>query len=56
MIHSGDFIMKIKNLLLEALKGSATGASMLVPGVSGGTMALLMGFYDKLLDATGSFF
>ncbi len=48
--------MKIKNLLLEALKGSATGASMLVPGVSGGTMALLMGFYDKLLDATGSFF
>lgn len=48
--------MKIKNIILEAMKGTATGASMLVPGVSGGTMALLMGFYDKLLDAAGGFF
>lgn len=47
---------KIKKALLEAIKGTATGASMLVPGVSGGTMALLMGFYDKLLDAVGNLF
>jgi putative membrane protein len=32
-------------------KGFAIGASMLIPGVSGGTMAILLGVYDELISA-----
>lgn len=35
------------------LKGLAVGAAMTVPGVSGGTMAMVLGVYDRLLEATG---
>ena len=31
------------------LKGMAMGAADLVPGVSGGTVALITGIYDELL-------
>jgi putative membrane protein len=33
------------------VKGFAIGASMLIPGVSGGTMAILLGVYDALISA-----
>ena len=45
-----------KKIFIEASKGVATGASMLIPGVSGGTMAIILGFYDKLISAVSSFF
>ncbi len=32
-------------------KGFVVGASMLVPGVSGGTMAIILGIYDELIHA-----
>jgi putative membrane protein len=35
-------------------KGFIIGASMLVPGVSGGTMAILLGVYDELISAVSS--
>ncbi len=38
------------------LKGAAAGIAMLVPGVSGGTMAIILGIYDDLIHAIGSFF
>ncbi len=38
-----------------ALKGLVVGATMIVPGVSGGTMAIVLGIYDKLLSAVSSF-
>lgn len=38
------------------LKGIVIGVSMLVPGVSGGTMAIIFGIYDDLIHAVGSFF
>ncbi len=41
---------KIK-MLETALKGAAMGASDLVPGVSGGTIAFITGIYDRLIDA-----
>lgn len=47
---------KTKNYVIEALKALFTGASMLIPGVSGGTMALVLGFYDKLLKAISNVF
>lgn len=37
------------------LKGAAIGSSDLVPGFSGGTMALVLGVYQPLLDAIGGF-
>lgn len=33
------------------LKGLWIGGTMTVPGVSGGTMAILMGIYDRLIGA-----
>lgn len=38
------------------LKGMAVGIATLVPGVSGGTMAVILGIYDKLIHAVSSFF
>jgi putative membrane protein len=37
-------------------KGMATGIANLIPGVSGGTMAFLLGIYDRLTDSIGNFF
>ena len=34
---------------MNILKGFIVGASMLVPGFSGGTMAMILGIYDKLI-------
>ncbi|WP_426348062.1 DUF368 domain-containing protein [Alloiococcus sp. CFN-8] len=44
------------NFLYTALKGLIVGASMLVPGVSGGSMAMILGIYGKLVRAVSSFF
>ena len=35
-------------------RGFAMGASDIVPGVSGGTMAFILGIYDELIDAINS--
>lgn len=37
-------------------KGIAIGVATLVPGVSGGTMAVILGIYDDLIHAISSFF
>lgn len=42
--------------LINFLKGIAVGIATLVPGVSGGTMAIILGIYDDLIHAVGSFF
>lgn len=36
-------------VLMNIIKGFIVGASMLVPGFSGGTMAMILGIYDKLI-------
>lgn len=38
------------------LKGIIVGIATLVPGMSGGTMAIILGIYDKLINAIGNFF
>ena len=40
----------LKNLLL-ILKGVAMGAANKVPGVSGGIIALIGGFYEELINS-----
>lgn len=45
----------MKNYLLLILKGIAMGAANVIPGVSGGTMALITGIFERLIDAIKSF-
>ncbi len=37
------------------LKGLVVGSSMSIPGVSGGTMAILLGIYNRLISAISNF-
>ena len=46
---------KLKSNLAIILKGFVIGSSMSVPGVSGGTMAILLGIYDKLISSISNF-
>ena len=45
----------MKNII-NALKGIVIALSTLVPGVSGGTMAIILGVYDDSIRAISSFF
>lgn len=38
------------------IKGFIIGSTMMVPGVSGGSMAMVLGIYGKLITAVSSFF
>ncbi len=40
--------------IVDLLKGIFIGAANIIPGVSGGTMAVSMGIYDKLMEAIGN--
>jgi len=44
----------IKDYLVLAMKGIAMGAADVVPGVSGGTIAFIVGIYQELLDSIKS--
>lgn len=46
----------MKSNLMIMLKGFIIGSSMSVPGVSGGTMAILLGIYDSLISSISNFF
>ncbi|MFN3996790.1 DUF368 domain-containing protein [Algoriphagus sp.] len=45
----------IKKYALTYFKGMAMGAADIVPGVSGGSIALIAGIYQELLDSINSF-
>lgn len=45
----------MKNKLDVMYKGFLIGSTMLVPGVSGGSMAIILGIYERLLSAVSSF-
>ncbi|MDX1513953.1 MAG: DUF368 domain-containing protein [Gammaproteobacteria bacterium] len=45
----------IRATLVNAAKGFLMGAADVVPGVSGGTMALVLGIYRRLVDAIRAF-
>ena len=36
--------------ILDILRGAVIGVSNIIPGVSGGTMAVSMGIYDRLIN------
>ncbi|WP_299336854.1 DUF368 domain-containing protein [uncultured Psychroserpens sp.] len=45
---------KLKDYIFLTLKGAAMGAADAVPGVSGGTIALISGIYEELISTIGS--
>jgi putative membrane protein len=45
----------LKDPLVLSIKGFCMGAADIVPGVSGGTMAFILGIYTRLIDAIKSF-
>lgn len=44
-----------KDGISTAAKGLIVGGTMLVPGVSGGSMAMILGIYDRLVSSVSSF-
>lgn len=42
--------------LIDVLKGMVMGIANIIPGVSGGTMAVTMGIYDKMIKAVNNLF
>lgn len=48
-------MMNIKTGILILLKGASMGAANVIPGVSGGTMALITGIFERLINAIKSF-
>ena len=47
-------VRKAKDYILLVLKGMGMGAADVVPGVSGGTIAFVVGIYDELLNSIKS--
>ncbi|MGB0405527.1 MAG: undecaprenyl phosphate translocase family protein, partial [Fusobacterium sp.] len=47
--------MKINNFIINMFKGMGIGIANVIPGVSGGTMAIVFGIYDKLIEALANF-
>ncbi|MBO4978993.1 MAG: DUF368 domain-containing protein [Clostridia bacterium] len=45
----------MRNILLTVLKGLWIGGTLTVPGVSGGSMAMILGIYDRLIESVGAF-
>ena len=49
-------MINIKNIIINLFKGLFIGIANVIPGVSGGTIVLLLGIYERLLESIGSFF
>lgn len=46
--------MKVKEFFKNAGIGAGIGVAMIIPGVSGGTVAVLLNIYEKLISAIGN--
>lgn len=48
------FLRLIKSVIVDIIKGVFVGIANIIPGVSGGTLAVTLNIYDKLINALGS--
>lgn len=48
--------VKMKDNIILALKGAIIGIANVIPGVSGGTLAITLGIYEQLIEAISHFF
>ena len=46
----------MKNFLINMIKGALIGVANVIPGVSGGTIAVSTGVYEKIINAINNFF
>lgn len=46
----------MKDKIVLFIKGIILGISFVIPGVSGGTLAVLMGIYEELIEAASNFY
>ena len=44
-------MLTIKNIILDFLKGIAIGIANVIPGFSGGTMAVILKVYERVINA-----
>ncbi len=49
--YQREHTVKAKDFLVNILKGAAIGVAMIIPGVSGGTLAVLLNVYDKMIES-----
>lgn len=45
------FLIIIKNVIVDIVKGMFVGLANIIPGVSGGTMAVSLSIYDKIIES-----
>ena len=50
MISFVSVFLRLKKIASNLLRGFAMGIADVVPGVSGGTIALVLGIYEQLLE------
>ncbi len=48
--------LNVKEAAANFLRGAIIGTAMLIPGLSGGTTAIVLGIYDKMIAAVGDIF
>mgnify|MGYP005773142413 CR=1 FL=1 len=46
----------VKNFFLNVLKGALMGIALIIPGFSGGTVAVVLGIYYGLVSAVSGLF
>ena len=51
-----NFFIKFKEQITNFLKGMGIGAACIVPGVSGGTLAVMFNIFDKMIEAINGLF
>ncbi|MDD5070227.1 MAG: DUF368 domain-containing protein [Candidatus Omnitrophica bacterium] len=49
-------LARIKTTVILFIKGMVIGVANIIPGVSGGTLAVVLGIYDKLIEAISNIF
>ena len=48
--------MKLKKFILDILRGIGIGVAAIIPGVSGGSVAVIFKIYEKLVGAIHNLF
>ena len=46
----------LKTFLLDVVRGCAIGVAFIIPGFSGGSVAAILGIYEKLVGAIADIF
>ena len=51
-----QLFIKFRSSIIRFIKGIAIGIAMIIPGVSGGTLAVLLNIYDEMIDSINNLF